>query len=136
MPLPLLRAHSHVLTCSVLSLFNISKYMTFKPIARVIFLYINLPPILTLTLFSLWFPGWEPLVSFLYETENCREKGKCSVKYPTFWRGANNFGSAKVNAPLRIISSWKISHTNEKKTWFDGVDHYVRIEEVRMLILI
>jgi len=65
MPLPLLGAHSQVITCSVLSLFNISKYTTFKPITRVcysvyhpshsfhlILRWFKVQPILT---FFLWF---------------------------------------------------------------------------------
>ncbi len=43
MPLSLSRAHAQVLYCIVASLFNISKYMTYKPIARVVTLQIDLP---------------------------------------------------------------------------------------------
>jgi len=49
-PLPLLRGHSQVLTCFVQSLFNISKYLKFKPIVSVFISYINLPMVLTLKL--------------------------------------------------------------------------------------
>ncbi len=48
MSLPLLQVHSQMLTCFVLSLLNISKYTTFKPITHVVLSHINLASVLTL----------------------------------------------------------------------------------------
>jgi len=67
MPFLLLGANSQVLTCSVRSLFNTSKYTTFKLITRVVTLYIDLPTLLSFLLNI-------TVKSILIVIKNCSDK--------------------------------------------------------------
>jgi len=111
-PFPLLWAHPWVLTCSVLSLFNISKYTTFKPITRVCY--------------SVYYPNNGSHLNFHICVTSYLLKIltelllKCAKSYVRTLKSSTD-GWLQIWIKIVNVSSWKffsfiINWTNKKST--------------------